>query len=158
VSYDVVCVCVCAWMCACVCTFVCVCVCACMCVRVCVCACVCVRACVRACVCALTRVCACMCVCVRVCVYVRVRMGVCDIDVHPNKKKILVRIKPSLRSNRLQCGVGGRVNMVVAHTEANGLSLETNRWGRARGESRGFRKQPRGTRPLSCVTLGACDH
>jgi len=30
--------------------------------------------------------------------------------------------------------------------------------GRARGESRRFRQQPRGTRPLSCVSLGACDH
>ena len=28
----------------------------------------------------------------------------------------------------------------------------------ARGESRGFRQQPRGTRPLSRVSLGACDH
>ena len=36
-------------------------------------------------------------------------------------------------------------NMVVAHIGANGLSLETNRWGRARGESIGFRQQPRGT-------------
>jgi len=35
------------------------------------------------------------------------------------------------------------VNMVVAHIEANGLSLETDRWGRARGERRGFRQQPR---------------
>jgi len=26
----------------------------------------------------------------------------------------------------------------------SGLSLETDRWGRARGESRGFRQQPRG--------------
>jgi len=33
--------------------------------------------------------------------------------------------------------------MVVAHIRANGLSLETDRWGRARGESRGFRQQPR---------------
>jgi len=47
--------------------------------------------------------------------------------------------------------------MVVAHIGANGLSLETDTWGRARGESRGFRQQPRGTRPLSCVSLGACD-
>jgi len=54
--------------------------------------------------------------------------------------------------------VGGRVNMVVAHIGVNGLSLETDRWGRARGESRGFRQQPRGTQPLSCVSLGACDH
>ena len=46
--------------------------------------------------------------------------------------------------------------MVVAHIRANGVSLETNRWGRARGEGRGFRQQPRGTRPLSCVSLGAC--
>jgi len=30
-------------------------------------------------------------------------------------------------------------------TSEHGLSLETNRWGRARGESRGFRQQPRGT-------------
>ena len=49
------------------------------------------------------------------------------------------------RSNRLQCRVGRRVNMVVAHVGANGLSLETGRWGRARGESRGFRQQPKGT-------------
>ena len=35
--------------------------------------------------------------------------------------------------------------MVVAHIRTNGLSLETDRWGRARGESRGFRQQPRGT-------------
>ena len=28
---------------------------------------------------------------------------------------------------------------------SNGLSLETDRWGRAQGESRGFRQHPRGT-------------
>ena len=33
----------------------------------------------------------------------------------------------------------------AAHIRANGLSLETDRWGRARGESRGFRQQPMGT-------------
>ena len=47
------------------------------------------------------------------------------------------------------------IALVVAHIRTNGLSLETDRWGRARGESRGFRQQPRGTRPLSCVSLGA---
>ena len=35
--------------------------------------------------------------------------------------------------------------MVVAHIGANGLSLETGRWGKAQGEGRGFRQQPRGT-------------
>ena len=34
--------------------------------------------------------------------------------------------------------------MVVAHIGANGLSLETDTWGGARGESREFRQQPRG--------------
>jgi len=33
---------------------------------------------------------------------------------------------------------------------ANGLSLETNRWREARGESRGFRQQPKGTWPITC--------
>jgi len=33
--------------------------------------------------------------------------------------------------------------MVVTHIGANGLSLETDRWGRARGESREFRQQPK---------------
>jgi len=46
-------------------------------------------------------------------------------------------------SNRLQCEIGGRVNMVVAHIRADGLSLETDSWGRARGESKGFRQQPK---------------
>ena len=35
--------------------------------------------------------------------------------------------------------------MVVAHVVANRLSLETDRWGRALGESRGFRQQSKGT-------------
>jgi len=35
--------------------------------------------------------------------------------------------------------------MIVAHIGANGLSLEIDRWGGARGESRGFRQQPKGT-------------
>jgi len=47
----------------------------------------------------------------------------------------------SWRSNCFQCGV----NMVVAHIGANGLSLETDRWGGAREESRGFRQQSKGT-------------
>jgi len=34
---------------------------------------------------------------------------------------------------------------VVAHIGANGLSLETDRYGRARGESRGFGQQSKGT-------------
>ena len=33
--------------------------------------------------------------------------------------------------------------MVVAHIRANGLSLEHDTWGRARGQSTGFRQQPR---------------
>jgi len=41
--------------------------------------------------------------------------------------------------------------MVVAHIGAYGLSLETDRWGRARGESRGFRQQPKGTCHLDHV-------
>jgi len=53
-----------------------------------------------------------------------------------------------LKIMKLKCGDGGRVNMVVAHIRANGLSLETDRWGRARGESRGFRHQSRGTQKL----------
>ena len=47
------------------------------------------------------------------------------------------------------------VNMVVAHVRANGVPLESIRWGRARGESRGFRQQPKGTSQLSCVSQGA---
>ena len=43
--------------------------------------------------------------------------------------------------------------MVVAHIGANELSLQTDRWRRARGESRGFRQQPKGTSPLSCLPL-----
>ena len=43
--------------------------------------------------------------------------------------------------------------MVVAHIGANGLSLETDRWGRARGESRGFRQQPMGTDHLVAYHL-----
>ena len=38
-----------------------------------------------------------------------------------------------------------QVDMVVAHVGANGLCLETNRLGAARGESRAFRQQPKGT-------------
>jgi len=49
------------------------------------------------------------------------------------------------KSNHFQCGVGRRFNMVVAHIGATGLSLETDKWGRARGESRVFRQQPKGT-------------
>ena len=48
--------------------------------------------------------------------------------------------------------------MVVAHIKANRLSLETDRRGRARGKIRGFRQQPKCTRPLKCLPLGACDH
>jgi len=44
---------------------------------------------------------------------------------------------------QVQCGVGRRVNMAVAHIGANGLSLETNRRGVARGESSGFKWQPK---------------
>ena len=33
--------------------------------------------------------------------------------------------------------------MVVAHIAAHGFSLETDKWGRARGESREFRQQPK---------------
>jgi len=50
-----------------------------------------------------------------------------------------------------------RVREAIAYIGAYGLSLETNRWGRAREESTGFRQQPRGTRPLSYVSLGTCD-
>jgi len=46
-------------------------------------------------------------------------------------------------NNRLQCRVGGQINMVVAHIAAHGFSLETDKWGRARGESREFRQQPK---------------
>jgi len=45
----------------------------------------------------------------------------------------------------IECGVGGRVNMVVEHIRANGLSLETDRRGGERGESRELRQQPKGT-------------
>jgi len=51
--------------------------------------------------------------------------------------------------------------MVVAPIGANGLSLEKNKWGRAGGEIRGFRQQPReGVRDhlVSCVSLDACNH
>ena len=48
--------------------------------------------------------------------------------------------------------------MVVAYIGANGLSLETDRWGRARGESRRCRQQLKGTWPLSYLSLGACNH
>jgi len=63
----------------------------------------------------------------------------------------------SYRSNCFECGIGGRVNMVVAHIGENGLSLATDRWGRGRGESRGFIQQPTSTWSLSGVSLGACD-
>jgi len=36
-----------------------------------------------------------------------------------------------------------KVNMVVAHMGANGISLATNRWGGACGKGRGFRQQPK---------------
>ena len=45
----------------------------------------------------------------------------------------------------IECGVGGRVNMVVEHIRANGLSLQTDRRGGERGESRELRLQPKGT-------------
>jgi len=45
----------------------------------------------------------------------------------------------------IECGVGGRVDMVVEHIRANGLSLETDRRGGERGESRELRQQPKGT-------------
>ena len=60
----------------------------------------------------------------------------------------IVTMEPPLRvrkSNHFQSGVGIRFNMVVAHIGATGLSLETDKWGRARGESRVFRQQPKGT-------------
>ena len=41
--------------------------------------------------------------------------------------------------------VGRRVTVVVAHIGTIGLSLETDRWMVARGESRGFSLQPKGT-------------
>jgi len=48
--------------------------------------------------------------------------------------------------------------MVVAHIGASGLFLETDGWQRERGESRGFRQQPKGTWPFRWLALGACDH
>jgi len=45
--------------------------------------------------------------------------------------------------------------MVVARIRANGLSIQTDRWGKARGESlsRGFRQQPKGRDHLVAYPL-----
>jgi len=39
-----------------------------------------------------------------------------------------VTMKRVREATRFECRVEGRVNMVVAHIRANGLSLETGRW------------------------------
>jgi len=40
----------------------------------------------------------------------------------------IVTMKRVREATRFECRVEGRVNMVVAHIRANGLSLETGRW------------------------------
>ena len=50
--------------------------------------------------------------------------------------------RPSKKGTKLLLIV---IKAIIIIIGANGLSIETDRWGRARGESRGFRQQPRGT-------------
>ena len=46
---------------------------------------------------------------------------------------------------RVREAIAFNAKLADAHIGANGLSLETDKWGRARGESRGLRQQPKGT-------------
>jgi len=62
-------------------------------------------------------------------------------DFHECRSEVCWQMRQQARRKALlPMRVGGRVKMVVfvAHIRANGLSLETDRWGRTRGEGRGL--------------------